>query len=61
MEQEIAKAMDAFYTLANVKPSTDAAEALARQAAALPAAVAIPARARLYVVAATRLKVRASH
>lgn len=60
MEQEIAKAMDAFYTLANAKPSTDAAEALARQAE-LPAAVAIPPLARLYVVAATRLKVRASH
>ena len=56
MEQDIATAMDRFYTLVRNVPSTDAAEALTRQAAAMPPAVAIEALARLYVVAATRLQ-----
>lgn len=56
MEQDISSAMDKFYTLVCDTPSTDAVQALARQAAAVPPSVAIEALSRLYVVAATQLK-----
>lgn len=56
MEKEIATAMDEFYQFVIATPSTDAAEALARLAAAKPTSVSIQALARLYVLAASRAR-----
>ena len=56
MDWDIPTAMDDFYRLVNAAPATEAADRLARMAATMPADISITALARLYVVAAARVR-----
>lgn len=54
MNRDVFQAVDDFFALVNMTPSTEAGDKLVRLAATYPVDVAIEALARLYVVAATR-------